>query len=87
MRVARCWNQTGDKWINEPDVKEWLNKPGNQSFLAISSVVGAAGILHWIQTNLKWSPLQIVATVIGLVGNLAYRAALGLFSFYYPQST
>ncbi|EFX79080.1 hypothetical protein DAPPUDRAFT_305035 [Daphnia pulex] len=87
VRIARCWNQTGDKWINEPDVKEWLNTPGNQPYLTVSSVIGAMGILHWIHRNLKLRNLQVMATFASLVANLAHRSALGFFSLYYPQST
>jgi ethanolaminephosphotransferase len=87
VRIARCWNQTGDKWINEPDVKEWLNTPGNQPYLTVSSVIGAMGILHWIHSNLKLRTLQVMATFASLVANLAHRSALGFFSLYYPQST
>ncbi|XP_046445872.1 GPI ethanolamine phosphate transferase 2-like isoform X2 [Daphnia pulex] len=87
VRIARCWNQTGDKWINEPDVKEWLNTPGNQPYLTVSSVIGAMGILHWIHSNLKLRTLQVMATFASLVANLSHRSALGFFSLYYPQST
>lgn len=87
VRIARCWNQTGDKWINEPDVKEWLNNAANQPYLAITSVVGVTGIFYWIQSNLKLSQLQIMATAVGLAANLGHRAALGLFGIYYPHST
>ncbi len=87
VRIARCWNQTGDKWINEPDVKEWLNTPGNQLHLTVSSVIGAMGIFHWIHSNLKPRTLQVMATFASLCANLAHRSAFGFFSFYYPQST
>lgn len=87
VRISRCWNQTGDKWINEPDVNEWLNTAANRTYLTISSVIGATGIFCWIYSNLKLSLLQVIATCVGLCATLAYRAALGSFLFYYPQST
>lgn len=87
LRIARCWNQTGDKWINEPDVKEWLNEPSNKLFLALISIIGAIGIFHWTKNNVRLNRLQLGAAAAGLCAILAYRGAFGLFSIYYPQST
>lgn len=87
VRIARTWNQTGDKWINEPDVKEWLNEPGNTPYLAITSVIGAAGIFYWFRSRQNLSRFQLVTAAVGLLAILAHRAAFGLFSIFYSHST
>lgn len=86
LRIARCWNQTGDKWRNEPDVQGWLNDSTNKSYLTIMSMVGAAGIFWWIKLKLKLNRLQLVASAVGLCAILAHRAASGIFSVSFLSS-
>lgn len=86
LRIARTWNQTGDRWINEPDVEEWLNHPDNRFYLTMSSIVGVLGIFHWIRSTQRLNALQSASTAVGLLGILAHRAAYGVFSFNYPAS-
>jgi len=86
MRISRSWNQTGDKWINEPDIEDWLNAPEHKAYLSISSVLGAFGIHHWIKRHYHLNWIQRIASIIALIATLAYRAALGTFNFSYPKS-
>lgn len=72
-------DSAGDKWTKESDVKEWLNTPGNQPYLNVSSVIEAMGILHWIHSNLKFRTLQVMATFASLVANVSHRSAFDFF--------
>lgn len=87
FRITRFWNQTGDKWINEADVKEWLNRSENKYYLTFAAVTGAVGIFRWILKEMNLTLLQITFTAIGLFAGLAHRCALGVYVFYYPNST
>lgn len=86
MRVARTWNQTGDKWINEPDVEEWLNNPEHSIWLISLSVVGAAGVLIWINRYLRITRVQLIGAAACLLATLTYRAAIGAFGSNYPTT-
>ncbi|KAJ8307670.1 hypothetical protein KUTeg_014774 [Tegillarca granosa] len=35
-RILRTWNQTGDKWLNIPDIGDWLVRPENKLVLSLS---------------------------------------------------
>ena len=86
LRISRSWNQTGDKWINESDIEDWLNAPDHKAYLTVSSILGAFGIHHWIKRHYHLNWLQRIASIFALIATLAYRAALGTFHFFYPTS-
>ena len=33
LRFARHWNQTGNKWLNSPDLADWINRDEHRLFL------------------------------------------------------
>ena len=84
LRISRGWNQTGDKWIAEPDIEEWLNS--RPSSLTFASFFGVLGIFAWILSTQNLSFVQKTATGAALIGILAYRAALSAFTLNYPSS-
>ena len=86
LRISRSWNQTGDKWINEPDVRLWLNAPNNEHMMTVSSIIAILGIYLWNARYSQLIPLQRTALFFGLTSVLAYRAATGDISLPYPQS-
>jgi len=44
-RVARAWNQTGDKWAHLPDVSDWLVRQVFISYILTDSGAHAAGVI------------------------------------------
>ncbi|KAK7508127.1 hypothetical protein BaRGS_00000366 [Batillaria attramentaria] len=50
LRVLRRWNQTGNKWLDVPDVGDWLVMPENK--MALSALV-AVSLLCNLLTNLS----------------------------------
>lgn len=84
LRISRGWNQTGDKWIAEPDIKQWLNS--HRSWLTMTSFFGAMGTFSWILSTQKLNTIQKIATGIAFIGILAYRAAVDSFTINYPLS-
>jgi len=86
LRITRGWNQTGDKWITQPDIEDWLNSTSHRTYLTLSSFCGVVGIYSWIISTQVLNAVQKAAAALGLVGILIYRAAIGTISFHYPES-
>jgi len=42
-RLLKSWNQTGIKYVDLPDIADYLNKPQNNSFLSFISIIGLLG--------------------------------------------
>lgn len=84
LRISRGWNQTGDKWIAEPDIKQWLNS--HPICLTFASFFGVLGIFTWILSTQCLNSFQKTTTGFACTGILAYRAALNTFSLNYPAS-
>ncbi|XP_076075722.1 GPI ethanolamine phosphate transferase 2, catalytic subunit-like [Mytilus galloprovincialis] len=74
-RLMRSWNQTGNKWLNIPDIGDWLIRPENVYLL---SVLVAVSILVVFLCKLMWmSILQQFIYSIGLLCVYLHKSANG----------
>ncbi|XP_069126866.1 GPI ethanolamine phosphate transferase 2-like [Argopecten irradians] len=70
-RVLRTWNQTGNKWLDQPDVGDWLVIPENKFLLSVTMGVGLI-----VVAMVKWagqSCVQRGVFVTGLICIYWYR--------------
>lgn len=65
--VIRRMNQTGDKWINLPDLGDWLRREENQSFMHLQTIVSLVASFIWLAT-IHCSKTAILPFV--LIGNI-----------------
>lgn len=63
----RRLNQTGDKYINVPDVGDWLHHDANQSWLHALIVLSLIGSAFWLTTIHCNKPMMIPFILIGNV--------------------
>ena len=42
LRISRAWNQTGNKWLELPDIAKFLLNPQNVSMLHYTIVIALA---------------------------------------------
>ncbi|KAJ2169375.1 major facilitator super transporter protein [Coemansia sp. RSA 562] len=56
FRVVRAWNQTGQFWAGEPDVRQYLNAPENAWLVWVLAVVtlGAINAAAWALHRRYW---------------------------------
>ncbi|XP_033738770.1 GPI ethanolamine phosphate transferase 2-like isoform X2 [Pecten maximus] len=74
-RVLRTWNQTGNKWLDQPDVGDWLVMPENKCFLSV-----LMGVALSVVVVVKWagqSCVQRGVFVAGLICIYWYRVTTG----------
>ncbi|OWF42123.1 GPI ethanolamine phosphate transferase 2-like [Mizuhopecten yessoensis] len=74
-RVLRTWNQTGNKWLEIPDVGDWLIRSENKCVLSVL-VGGALSVVAMV----KWagqSCIQRFLFVLGLCFIYWYRVSTG----------
>ncbi|XP_060084233.1 GPI ethanolamine phosphate transferase 2-like [Ylistrum balloti] len=62
-RVLRTWNQTGNKWLDRPDVGDWLLRPENKSILSV--LVGGSLTLV---AMVKWAGQTYIQRSVFVVG-------------------
>ncbi|KAK7100707.1 GPI ethanolamine phosphate transferase 2-like [Littorina saxatilis] len=74
IRILRRWNQTGNKWLDVPDVGDWLVRPENKSYL---SVIVLLSLLCLWTTRLRTLP--------GIIGRLTFAGML--ISTYLSKAT
>lgn len=65
--VIRRMNQTGDKWINLPDLGDWLHREENQSFMHFQIIVSLVASLAWL-TRVHCPKLVMIPFVF--IGNV-----------------
>ncbi|CAC5374469.1 PIGG [Mytilus coruscus] len=74
-RLMRSWNQTGNKWLNIPDIGDWLIRPDN---LYLLSVIVAVSILVVFLCKMMWmSIVQQFIYSIGLVCVYLHKSSNG----------
>ncbi|TRY75578.1 hypothetical protein TCAL_11431 [Tigriopus californicus] len=60
MRLARSWNQTGDKWAHLPDIADWLILPENRPLLSCLHGGALLALLTWSWRNFQESGILLV---------------------------
>lgn len=65
--VIRRMNQTGDKWINIPDLGDWLHRDVNQHYLHVFVVFSLIASVAWLATVHCTKPTMIPFILIGNV--------------------
>ncbi|XP_063702102.1 GPI ethanolamine phosphate transferase 2 [Culicoides brevitarsis] len=74
---ARRLNQTGDKWINVPDVGDFLVMPENKFLLTIFVIFGEILLFRSVFSE-AWSKWTSISVGGCLVAIFAYRASSGV---------
>ncbi|KAH9504203.1 hypothetical protein Btru_065307 [Bulinus truncatus] len=83
LRALRRWNQTGNKWLDVPDIGDWLVLPDNKLYL--SMCVAFSLIIIGVTRGHQVNRLQSLLINLSLTITYFYRVATGhLFS---PKST
>lgn len=65
--VIRRMNQTGDKWINVPDIGDWLHREVNHSWLDVSIVISLVASAVWL-INFHCTNSMLIPFI--LIGNI-----------------
>lgn len=65
--VIRRMNQTGDKWINVPDLGDWLHRDVNQHYLHAFVVISLIASAAWLLTFHCSKPLLVPFILLGNV--------------------
>ena len=87
FRVARSWNQTGDKWLHLPDISSWM---AGESHLFSRSVLGilslaVVGCSFLIRTSRRSIPIwHLFLLLPGLC--FVYGARSAMKQFYLPTA-
>ncbi|XP_052774219.1 GPI ethanolamine phosphate transferase 2-like isoform X2 [Mya arenaria] len=76
-RLLRILNQTGNKWLDVPDVGDWLLSPENKSTLSVSVVGSLVIIFLCIILTGGVAMLESVFFTVGLVLVYLYRVNSG----------
>ncbi|KAK3577520.1 hypothetical protein CHS0354_026476 [Potamilus streckersoni] len=84
-RALRSLNQTGNKWLDRPDVGDWLTKPENKVWLSVTVIISLVTLLASICGVLSW--LDRTLLLIGCFGVYRYRANTGDLIFFETPSS
>ncbi|XP_072048893.1 GPI ethanolamine phosphate transferase 2-like [Amphiura filiformis] len=86
-RGLRAWNQTGIKWVNEPDIGDWLVRPENRLYLSLI-MLSSFCVIYSISLLHKQSLFMRIALLLHLGGVYWYRFSTGAVSlpFSLPSS-
>lgn len=79
--LARRLNQTGDKWINLPDLGDLLIKEENKVLMSFFVIFGLVTVFYSLYNDESWSNFKSLSCILCLTSIYAYRSTTGFFSF------
>lgn len=90
IRVARKWNQTGDKWSHLPDVSDYLLRPERIHILTLlqgsSLMLLAATMLHRLWSHaLIWRILLILSYAAAFMHHSAKESVAHLIDLSHSR--
>ncbi|UJR24086.1 hypothetical protein I4U23_027053 [Adineta vaga] len=65
-RLIRSWNQTGNKWLNHPDIADFLNQSDHQIYLFIIHILSSIIFIYLLNKS-KQSSLIYIFPLIALI--------------------
>ncbi|KAK0064954.1 GPI ethanolamine phosphate transferase 2 [Biomphalaria pfeifferi] len=83
LRVLRRWNQTGNKWLDNPDIGDWLVLPENKLYLSLC--VAFSLIVIGVTRGHQMKSIQSMFLNLSLTTIYLYHVATG--KLFAPKST
>lgn len=80
IRLARSWNQTGDKWAHLPDIADWLITPDNIFVLSLLHAGALLGLLTWSWRSLRKSGMLLLVYPLIYCHNAGEGAVIPLIT-------
>lgn len=74
---ARRLNQTGDKWINLPDISDYLVKEENKVLMSFFVIFALVTIFYSLHDDESWSKYTSLSCILCLASIYSFRAATG----------
>ncbi|KAK3089470.1 hypothetical protein FSP39_003870 [Pinctada imbricata] len=84
-RIMRGINQTGNKWLLQPDLGDWLVRPENQLILSALCILSIFVIIVVKHKQLPWKQKSILS--ISVLTVYLYRVRTGAFFGFGIQKT
>lgn len=78
---ARRLNQTGDKWINLPDLGDSLIKEENKVLMSFFVIFGLVTVFYSLYNDESWSNFKSLSCILCLTSIYAYRSTTKFVSF------
>ncbi|KAL4236584.1 hypothetical protein ACF0H5_004969 [Mactra antiquata] len=82
VRCMRCMNQTGNKWLDVPDIGDWLISPENKDILTVSIVTSFCVSMTVRCVLSYYKNIIFISAILGCYG---YRVAIGAINNVIPH--